>query len=62
MEQVTVGSIKLNRWYVYCYPNTDGIPLFLGIFDTWLPLKEFWDIITKVYTQQDIFVREALIS
>lgn len=56
--KVSVNGIKLNRWYVYCYIDMSATALFLGIFDTWLSLKDFWDILTKVYTQQDVFVRE----
>lgn len=56
--KVSVNGVKLNRWYVYCYIDMSATALFLGIFDTWLSLKDFWDILTKVYPQQDVFVRE----
>ena len=60
--QISVNGAKLNRWYVYCYIELTGEYVFLGIFDTWLSLKDFWDILTKIYKQKDVFVREKQIE
>ena len=60
--KVSVNGIKLNRWYVYSYNDETGITMQVGVFETYLPIKEFWDLLTQIYKERDIFVREEPIE